>query len=89
MNYLYQDTSLDSSNKLEIRLTSLEIFSKPTKAINTGEGIETIYLNSFCKYAASKNRGGKKWDHAVMLTGLDLKDKDSNGILGMVITFVF
>ena len=88
MNLLYKDSSLGSGNDIDIRLNYLEILTKNVKSLNNGKGKESIYLSSFCKFAAKKNEK-IGFDHAMMLTGFDLRDEESKGVLGTFSHFLY
>ncbi|CAG7728515.1 unnamed protein product, partial [Allacma fusca] len=72
MNLLYKDPSIGFDNMIDIRLNYLEVLTRNPKKLNDAKGRESVYLDSFCKFAASKNTDVTNWDHAMMLTGTDL-----------------
>ncbi len=80
MNQLYQQPSLGVS--LSFRLVHLEIMPESPSGLDPSGGEATKYLKSFCKYAGNKNEKGNQWDHALLLTGYDLKDNGDKLVAG-------
>ena len=60
----------------------MEMLTKNVKSLKAGKGREDIYLPSFCRFASNKNSKVAGWDHAMMLTGFDLRGSTGNGIIG-------
>ncbi|OXA45543.1 A disintegrin and metalloproteinase with thrombospondin motifs 18 [Folsomia candida] len=81
MNLLYQQASLGMS--LSYRLVHLEMLSGTPAGLDSSGGEATKYLKSFCKYAGSKNEKGNQWDHALLLTGHDIKEAGDKLVAGM------
>ena len=66
---------------IRIVIVKLEILDRPESSPNNAGGDIDRYLDNFCSWQARRHRSTNnddKWDHALMLTGLDLY-KDSNG----------
>jgi hypothetical protein len=82
MNLLYQQPSLGQD--VIFRLVHLEIMSSDSSGPNTYEGESEQYLKSFCKYAGDKNSNGANWDHALLITGVDLKDGSDKRTAGLL-----
>lgn len=58
--------------KISFRLVQIRIQQKTPAGLKvTSKG--DSYLDSFCNFAGKKDDKGIAWDHAMMLTGLDLK----------------
>lgn len=88
---LYNDDSLEF--KISFVLKRLEILHTDSPQLQRSHDIDR-YLNSFCTWQEKENNSLEKtslhWDHALMLTGLDLyaiakSGKFSNQVLGQFI----
>lgn len=79
MNYLYQQPSMDP--KISFRLVNVGVQKTIPRGLQPSTTAER-YLDSFCKFAGQKDKNGAIWDHAMMITGLDLKDSSGNDNLG-------
>ncbi|CAL8069888.1 unnamed protein product [Orchesella dallaii] len=86
MNYLYNQPSM--KEKISFRLVHVGI-QKETPSGLRPTAFADNYLDSFCAYAAAKNKKGIVWDHAMMLTGHDLlDDRGSPSNIGIAFTSV-
>ncbi|ODN05176.1 A disintegrin and metalloproteinase with thrombospondin motifs 7 [Orchesella cincta] len=86
MNYLYNQPSM--KEKLSFRLVNVGIQKETPKGLKATAFADN-YLDSFCAYAADKNKKGTVWDHAMMLSGFDLlDDRGSPGNIGIAFTAV-
>lgn len=73
MDLLYQQPSLKVS--LGFTLVHLEIMKKYPSTLSTNDGKAKAYLSSFCDFAGEKNKNNLKWDHGLLLTGIDLHEE--------------
>ncbi|XP_063859032.1 A disintegrin and metalloproteinase with thrombospondin motifs adt-2-like [Scylla paramamosain] len=69
-----------------ITVVKLEIIEDSTKGPDKAHGNIQLYLSNFCSW--QRNQKGKmreNWDHALMLSGLDLwdGDPDSTSVIGL------
>lgn len=83
---LYNSPKLDT--RLRIVLIRLEIFTDDVEDLDPHDGDIEDYLESFCSWQLNNNPGDlrfpsradrekdKHWDHALLLTGLNLYDRD-------------
>ncbi|XP_050716761.1 A disintegrin and metalloproteinase with thrombospondin motifs adt-2-like [Eriocheir sinensis] len=81
---MYQAPSLEQH--LIITVVKLEIIEDSKRGPSKANGNIQQYLNNFCSW--QKNQKGKmqeNWDHALMLSGLDLWDGDpeSTSVIGL------
>jgi len=84
MNLLYKQPSLGVD--ISFRLVYLEMMASTyTKAPQNFEGESEKYLTAFCKYAGEKNSKGADWDHATLLSGINLKDGQDKSLAGKVL----
>lgn len=81
MDVMYQHSSLGSD--LRFRLVYLEIMEKKPSDLKTNGGKAKAYLSSFCDYAGEKNVNSAQWDHALLLTGLDLHEEGVKTTAGL------
>ncbi len=81
MNALYKQPSF--TDNLSFRLVHIEVEKTKPKGLKEHNGHATKYLKAFCDYAAEKNLYGSLWDHALLLTGLDLQEGGSNATAGI------
>jgi hypothetical protein len=81
MHVLYQQSTLGVS--ISFRIVHLEMMSSTPSGLDSSGGEATKYLKSFCKYAGDKNEKGGQWDHALLLTGYDLKEGRDSLVAGM------
>ena len=91
---LYQSPQLDT--KFRIILVRLEIFKSSLAKLDKKGGNIEGYLDSFCKWQSKENPeywdklsdDPDRWDHALMLTGLNLYDgtKEHSSVIGKKIT---
>ncbi|CAG2106554.1 unnamed protein product [Medioppia subpectinata] len=76
--------------RIKIVIKKMVFLSQPDNSPNTAEGDIDEYLDNFCSWQSKKWRqenGSNRWDHALMLTGLDLYkqsgDKKNKKVLGL------
>lgn len=90
---LYHDPSL--GRPVNFVLKRLEILKEEITELSRSADIDK-YLSSFCGWQKTKNPGGDRerqhWDHALMLTGLDLYVRGKHGkissqVVGMSVSF--
>ncbi|CAG7668205.1 unnamed protein product [Allacma fusca] len=81
MDLLYQHNSLGTG--LEFRLVHLEIMKHYPSKLNKNNGRAMKYLSSFCDFAGEKNVNGDMWDHALLLTGIDLREDETSATAGL------
>ena len=87
MDLMYQHPSL--GEQLEFSLVHLEIMKRYPPNLNKNNGKAMKYLSSFCEYAGQKNINGEMWDHALLLTGMDLHEDDTTATAGHTFYLVF
>jgi hypothetical protein len=80
MDLLYEQTSLGTD--LVFKLVHLEIQKKWPSKLNKDGGRAKSYLTSFCDYAGDMNTENELWDHALMLTGADLREEGTSATAG-------
>ena len=80
MDLLYQHKSLGVP--IEFSLVHLEIMKKYPAKLNKNGGKAMAYLSSFCEYAGEKNVNSDMWDHALLLTGMDLREDGTTSTAG-------
>ncbi len=88
---LYQSERLDV--KFYIELLELDIMTRPERSIDKHGGDIEEYLDSFCKWQEIQNVESDnprsdhpdRWDHALLLTGMDLYDtsEEYNSVIGI------
>lgn len=66
--------------KVIFRLTWIEFLDNGSKIENHNGSVHP-FLQSFCAYASNMNVNGR-WDHSMLLTGLDLSDGVSQKPIG-------
>ena len=91
---LYQSALLDT--KFKIIMVRLEVFKNALSDLDKKDGDIEGYLESFCKWQVKQNpeHWDKQsdhpdhWDHALMLTGVDLYDgsKKHSSVIGNLIS---
>jgi len=81
MNLLYQQPSLMKAVDVSLRLVYIEFLTTTPLELQDTDNVD-IYISSFCKWMSGKNRDGKSWDHALMLSGHDLTSKGSSAVAG-------
>lgn len=81
MDVMYQHSSLGVD--LRFRLVYLEVMKKKPTPLKTHGGRAKAYLSSFCDYAGEKNVNSAQWDHALLLTGIDLHEEGIKTTAGL------
>lgn len=71
------------TEKISFRLVNIEIATTQPKNLNDNNGQAVNFLTSFCAYAAEKNLQSTLWDHALLLTGVDLNENGNNITAGI------
>ncbi|CAG2173530.1 unnamed protein product, partial [Oppiella nova] len=76
--------------RIKIVIMKMVFLSQPDSSPDTAEGDIDEYLDNFCSWQSKKWRqenSSNRWDHALMLTGLDLYkqsgDKKNKKVLGL------
>ncbi|XP_070000212.1 A disintegrin and metalloproteinase with thrombospondin motifs adt-2 isoform X2 [Penaeus vannamei] len=81
---LYSDKSL---GKYKIAMLVKKVEVLPTGKPKAADGDIYSYLKNFCVWQSSQNpkTGEKKWDHALLLSGMDLwnEQRDQNSTVGL------
>lgn len=67
--------------KISFRLVNVGIQQDIPNGLTPSTTAER-YLDNFCKFAGQKDKNGAIWDHAMMLSGLELKDQTGGDNLG-------
>lgn len=81
MDLIYEQKSLGQD--FVFKLVRLEIMkSWPSKIKKNGKSAKA-FLTSFCGYAGNLNTKNLLWDHALLLTGSDLKEDGSSAVAGL------
>lgn len=83
MDLLYGGKSLGVD--IGFRLVHLEVMKKTPKELDTNGGKAKAYLSSFCEYAGNQNLNSGLWDHALLLTGIDLHEQGLKSTAGKII----
>jgi hypothetical protein len=82
VQHIYFSSKLD--NRLRLVLVKLDIMSSAASDLDKEGGDIESYLENFCRWQKARNPGDWRtgdqdeaghWDHALLLTGLDLYDK--------------
>lgn len=81
MNALYSQPSMTEG--INFRLVHVEIEKTQPRNLPDHGGEQNKYLDSFCNFAAEKNLFGSYWDHALLLTGIDILDAFNNLTQGL------
>lgn len=81
MDVMYQHSSLGMD--LRFRLVYLEVMKRRPNSLKTNGGKAKAYLSSFCDYAGEKNVNSAQWDHALLLTGVDLHEEGVKTTAGL------
>ncbi|XP_035703655.1 A disintegrin and metalloproteinase with thrombospondin motifs 16 isoform X2 [Folsomia candida] len=81
MDLLYGGKSLGVD--IGFRLVHLEVMKKTPKELDTNGGKAKAYLSSFCEYAGNQNLNSGLWDHALLLTGIDLHEQGLKSTAGL------
>lgn len=80
MQLLYHDPSL--GRPINFLLKRLEILKEEVTGLTRSPDIDR-FLSNFCSWQQSKNPAGddepQHWDHALILTGLDLYVRSKHG----------
>ena len=78
---LFNDKSL--GHEINFLIKRLEIL-KSNQDLKMSQNIEVL-LDEFCSWQKKQNSEDTKlhWDHALLLTGLDLRSKNNNKIVGL------
>ncbi|XP_050688204.1 uncharacterized protein LOC126981312 [Eriocheir sinensis] len=83
-NQVLSDPSLKDA-ALSLRVVRLKFLGR--SAVSNGGGEAGLYLNNFCAWQTPKStkRGARRWDHSLLLTGLDLYSEQpyANKTMGM------
>jgi hypothetical protein len=81
MDLLYGHKSLGVP--LGFRLVHLELIRRLPSGLDPSGGKAKAYLSSFCDHAGALNTEGSRWDHALLLTGLDLHEEGLKSTAGL------
>lgn len=81
MDVMYQHSSLGV--ELRFKLVYLEVMKRRPNGLKTNGGRAKAYLSSFCDYAGEKNANSAQWDHALLLTGIDLHEEGVKTTAGL------
>ncbi|ODN03123.1 A disintegrin and metalloproteinase with thrombospondin motifs 18, partial [Orchesella cincta] len=81
MDVMYQHATLGVD--LRFRLVYLEVMKRKPTSLKTNGGKAKAYLSSFCDYAGEKNANSAQWDHALLLTGIDLHEEGIKTTAGL------
>ena len=87
MDMLYEQSSLGTD--LVFKLVHLEIQKTSPSKLNKNGGRAKSYLTSFCDYAGDMNTDNEIWDHALMLTGADLREEGTTATAGRLLQGLF
>ncbi len=71
------------TERITFRLVNIEIATTNLQNLNDYDGQAGNFLRSFCAYAAERNLKGTLWDHALLLTGIDLQENGNQITAGM------
>lgn len=90
MQLLYHDPSL--GRPVNFLLKRLEILKEESPGLSRPPDIDR-YLSSFCNWQRTKNPVGDRepqhWDHALILTGLDLYVRGKHGKISSQVVGTF
>ncbi|XP_068241171.1 A disintegrin and metalloproteinase with thrombospondin motifs 20-like [Palaemon carinicauda] len=72
---------------LDLLIVKLDIQTSPNQGPRKSGGDIGAYLSSFCDWQKARNPSGEEtpehWDHAIMLSGLDLHSSGNPSVIGL------
>lgn len=80
MDLLYGHKSVGM--EIGFRLVHVEVMKSVPKELDSNGGKAKAYLSSFCEYAGDQNVDSGLWDHALLLTGIDLHEEGLKSTAG-------
>ena len=79
---IFQTLCYIKGHSITILIKRLEVLKSDTKNLTLTPEIDQL-LENFCAWQQKQSQVYQHWDHALLLTGLDLKSKKSSKIVGL------